>query len=850
MSGGRVPVSPDSGAAMRGALYWWRASARRSWRSALVVALVGGLLGAAALAGVAGARRTSSAYGRYLTSINASDVGVGTPGRLPGVSAARLISLISRLPGITSSAAFLGMNSEPIFHGHIDDAYLSNGLDGSFGSQRAGGEYFRQDRMTVLAGRLPAPGSTSEIVLTPGMAQKFGAGVGGKVSYAFRPTDAAGQPTGKRFIRTYRVAAIADVPPVLVDDSDQIEAGVLPPGATRQLLPEYGYAAVGLRLAEGPAGIPALQDHLRDLARRLEQQATRGARRGLPPLLFDINRPDVIRGQVQQAIRPEAIALTIFGAFAALAMIVLVGQCFSQLLSTSARDIPVARALGATRTQTALAVSLPGVIAVIAGTGLAVAGAVALSPLAPVGPVRRFDPVRGVQADGLVLGAGAALLAVIMLGLLAIMAARAAGRPAAPTRGRRSALAGAAASARLPVSAIVGTRSALEPGSGAQPVPVRSALLGSVAAVTAVVCAVVFGTSLDGLVSHPVRYGRTWDVLMQAEGGYGGFAPGSIGGLLRGQPSVAGWSEFAFTQLRVAGKDMPVLGLQRGRGTVEPPVTGGRPIAGDRQIALGAVTLRQLGKKIGDTVTVGTGPSARAFTIAGTVTLPSFGLQGADHVSLGRGAMLSEAALLAASRVSAAQRPDTLIPLPLPSAVAIRLAPGTTTVQRQRLVNRIVAANPDHTPGGTQELNHYMAAAVVNAAQLGPQQLALALSLAAAAMLSLALTVLASVRKRRRELALLKALGMTRGQVRAIVSWQTTLTLLIALAVGVPLGIAVGRWAWRGFAASLGVVPVAAVPVLLLAVGGAALIAAGNLLALTPATIAASTPPATTLRTE
>src|SRR5215469_1814538 len=654
MSGGSVPVSPDSGATMRGALYWWRASARRSWRSALAVALVGGLLGAVALAGVAGARRTSSAYGRYLTSINASDVLVSTPGRLPGVSAARLIALISRLPGVTSSGAFLGMNSEPIFHGRIDDAYLSNGLDGSFGDQRAGGEFFRQDRMTVLAGRLPSPGSTSEIVLTPGIARKFGAGVGGKISYAFLRTDAAGRPTGKRFIRTYRVAAIADDPPVLVDDSDQTEGGVLPPGATRELLPVYGYAGVGLRLAQGPAGIPALQDHLAALAHRLEQQARR-SRGKLPPLAFDINRIDVIRGQVQQAIRPEAIALTIFGAFAALAMIVLVGQCFAQVLSMSARDIPVARALGATRTQTALAVSLPGVIAVIVGTGLAVAGAVALSPLAPVGPVRRFDPVRGVQADGLVLGAGAALLAVILLGLLAIMAARAAGRSAGPAAGRRSALAAAAAAARLPVSAIVGTRSALEPGSGAQPIPVRSALLGSVAAVTAVVSAVVFGTSLDGLVSHPVRYGWTWDVLIQAEGGYGSFAPGSIGGLLRGQPSVAGWSEFAFSQLPVAGKVIPVLGLQRRRGTVEPPVITGRPIAGDRQIALGAVTLRQLGKKIGDVVTVGAGSSARAFTITGTVTLPSFGLQGADHVSLGRGAMLSEAALLAASRVSAAQ---------------------------------------------------------------------------------------------------------------------------------------------------------------------------------------------------
>jgi len=53
----------------------------------------------------------------------------------------------------------------------------------------------------------------------------------------------------------------------------------------------------------------------------------------------------------------------------------------------------------------------------------------------------------------------------------------------------------------------------------------------------------------------------------------------------------------------------------------------------------------------------------------------------------------------------------------------------------------------------------------------------LALGLAAAALLSLALTVLSSVRRRRHEIALLKALGMTRVQLRAVVAWQTTLTL-------------------------------------------------------------------------
>jgi hypothetical protein len=52
----------------------------RSWRAVLTVALIGGLLGTVALGGLAGARRTASAYGRYLASTNASDVFVDIPG--------------------------------------------------------------------------------------------------------------------------------------------------------------------------------------------------------------------------------------------------------------------------------------------------------------------------------------------------------------------------------------------------------------------------------------------------------------------------------------------------------------------------------------------------------------------------------------------------------------------------------------------------------------------------------------------------------------------------------------------------------------------------------------------------
>ena len=356
----------------------------------------------------------------------------------------------------------------------------------------------------------------------------------------------------------------------------------------------------------------------------------------------------------------------------------------------------------------------------------------------------------------------------------------------------------------------------------------RSALLGAIAAVTAVVTAVVFNASLAGLVSHPARYGWNWDVVIQTQSGYGSFNPGAMSRVIDGQPAVAGWSEFSFTQLSVDGRVVPALGIRRDLGSVQPPTASGRPLSGTGQIELGAVTLGQLGKKVGDTVRIGLPPFTRTVTITGTVTLPSFGVGGADHVSLGRGVMLPEATLLAAVGAGSGPQSASLSVPVFPSAVAIDLAPGTTGAQRAQLVRRIVSANPDGTPGGTYELHSALAAAIVNTEQLGGQPLALGLGLAAAAVLSLALTVLSLVRRRRRELALLKALGMTRGQVRAVIAWQTTLTLLIAAVVGGPLGIIGGRLAWRGFAGSLGVVPIVEVPVLALVLGLAALVLAAT----------------------
>ena len=61
-------------------------------------------------------------------------------------------------------------------------------------------------------------------------------------------------------------------------------------------------------------------------------------------------------------------------------------------------------------------------------------------------------------------------------------------------------------------------------------------------------------------------------------------------------------------------------------------------------------------------------------------------------------------------------------------------------------------------------------------------------------------------RANRDDLAVLRAVGCTRRQLDAVSAWQVLPAALAALAIGIPLGIAVGRWAFTVFARSLAVV--------------------------------------------
>ena len=143
------------------------------------------------------------------------------------------------------------------------------------------------------------------------------------------------------------------------------------------------------------------------------------------------------------------------------------------------------------------------------------------------------------------------------------------------------------------------------------------------------------------------------------------------------------------------------------------------------------------------------------------------------------------------------------------------------------------------------DLRRHLRAVIVLSVLIG-----LTAAVALAAIGTLVHVLVTSIRRRRRDLAILKTLGFVRRQVSATVAWQASTLVGIALLIGLPLGVALGRWGWTFFANSIGVLPVPVVdlPPVLLIVPVALLLA--NLIALVPGRLAAATRPAAVFRAE
>jgi hypothetical protein len=129
-----------------------------------------------------------------------------------------------------------------------------------------------------------------------------------------------------------------------------------------------------------------------------------------------------------------------------------------------------------------------------------------------------------------------------------------------------------------------------------------------------------------------------------------------------------------------------------------------------------------------------------------------------------------------------------------------------------------------------------------------PSGVGLVMGLAAIAVL--AHLVATGSRARRRDLAVLTALGLRGRQIGAIVAWQAIVLALATMVLAVPVGTIGGRFAWRRYAEGLGVVPEPVTPWQRLALASIAVLIAGLLTAAVPAWRAVHRRPVLDLRSE
>jgi len=304
---------------------------------------------------------------------------------------------------------------------------------------------------------------------------------------------------------------------------------------------------------------------------------------------------------------------------------------------------------------------------------------------------------------------------------------------------------------------------------------------------------------------------------------------------LRADRHVAGFSRGGYVNVKIGGASLFVL-VTNGSGPAYPVISEGRAPTAAGEIALGVNTLRLVYQTVGDTVEVGVDaggnpPPPVRMRIVGTVIVPPapFGVS-----RPGEGAAFSYAGW---SRVDpAAKRDASGAPFLVTYAPGVSEEAGVAAM-REDSPEAFIA--PAERPGDVSSLERIASVPVL-----------LAGLLAVMAIGVLAHTLITSIRRRRRDLAILKTLGFQPFQLAGVVAWQATALTVIALLIGLPVGVAVGRWTWRVFADQLGILPDPIFPLLAVLIAVPSALFLANLIAALPGRSAARTQAALVLRSE
>jgi hypothetical protein len=264
------------------------------------------------------------------------------------------------------------------------------------------------------------------------------------------------------------------------------------------------------------------------------------------------------------------------------------------------------------------------------------------------------------------------------------------------------------------------------------------------------------------------------------------------------------------------------------KGTIEPAIVAGREPQTPNEVALGATTMRTLAKRIGDTVqTAGSKGHPVIERIVGQAVFP----QVADAQPVADGVWFTAAGWYAAGATND-QFSRYLVGTYAPHA------------DRDEIARRIAATKGTNPLGGPIVPTEIDRLRKINWFPTATSAL-----LALLATIAVAHAVATGAKRRQRDLAVLKTLGFGRAQVRHTVAWQATALAVSGLVVGIPLGVLVGDAVWRAIAHSLGVRFTIALPLGLVLLVPAVIVAV-NVIAFFPGQAAARRRPAGALRTE
>ena len=830
MTGG--PGTPEGGASARPATRWLAGRWLRRRAVGVLPLLLVVLIGTAGtVIALDSAQRTSSAFARYLEEANAGDVVVN-----PSVSTAEIDQVIRTLPGITqitTESLFSVTRDEgaPRTRREIDQGDVESGaVSGVFGS--GDGRYAVMDRPVVRAGRLPT--GPSEIAVSASAAEAEAVEIGDVVPLAFwqagveeglvgpradEAIDEVVEPIGVEHLTVVGLVTLPD--DVLPNELYSRARAIVSPDVARRYsceppsldptlplaenvalaFPEdcaVSYRYYSLSFADGADGVkPALDEFLRRAAPLNAELAkivdTSGAG-SEPPSYFLITQETEPGAQrVERATRPTVAALGVLAAAAGAMTVALAGLLIGRELRQSRPAQHQWWQLGLTRRERAMVAAGPAMVAIAVGVvaGLGLAGLARVGAIGVV-EVLEPEPSRGI---GTVSALAAVAIGVLCLAIALLLAMRS-GRadPAIGTAsggwiGRRMPMVAGSPPVAEGIRAAFGRRAA-------PPVIAAGGLVAS-----ALVAALVFSANLSALVGTQRAYGWPWDLAALTGGGYGDLDLDAAREAFSDDPDVAGWTAFGFlNEPSVDGEPiMSVIGAEQHAPAVDFPLLEGSLPTRPDEIALGVNTAGERGIGVGDTVQIGGAFESFEVTVTGLVVFPAIGPMFAESVGAGTGMLLPQALV------------DPVAPVPnaaagLATFVGVELAEGADEAATARIHDALAGLDALGYPP-IQFDGPVRPPEVVEAATTRSVPLSVGVALAVLGTLGLGVAAWSSVQARRRDLAILRALGFTRRQVRSTVRTQSMATAVAAVVVGMPLGIVVGRLAWDGFARQLGVLP-------------------------------------------